>query len=282
MRTTFCMMLVSLVLVTSSCDYSGNDQKETPGWKLVWSDEFNYSGCPDPKKWTAETGGHGWGNNELQYYTDKIENAKVENGVLKIIALKNPYGNNSWTSARLVTNQKGDWTYGRIVVRAKIPSGKGTWSAIWMLPSIRNDGNNSWPDNGEIDIMEHVGKIPGRIHYSALTKDYNHAIGTQKIHSTVISDCSTAFHDYSIEWGPEKIDFYIDRSDNSPLPYFTFINEHLGWTKWPFYKNFHLVLNVAIGGSWGGEKLIPGFLLLQWKLIMFVFINTKNKFTIAF
>jgi beta-glucanase (GH16 family) len=215
--------------------------------KLVWHDEFNYHGLPDPAKWNYDTGGHGWGNQELQYYTDKkIANARVDNGYLVIEARKESRGKNNYTSARLVTKGKADWRYGRIDVRAKLPKGVGTWPAIWML------GSNTplvWPDDGEIDIMEHVGFDQGVIHASIHCKKYYHSIGTQKTAVTAIADCSEAFHVYSLDWNAENITMLVDDK-----PYFTFKNEHSGRNAWPFDKPMHLLLNIAVGGSWGGQK----------------------------
>jgi beta-glucanase (GH16 family) len=215
--------------------------------KLVWSDEFNNKGLPDSTKWGYDVGGNGWGNHELQYYTDKkLSNARVENGYLVIEAKKEAIGKNTYSSARLVTKGKYDFTYGHIDVRAKLPKGLGTWPAIWMLGSSTP---LKWPDDGEIDIMEHVGYNQGVIHASAHTRKYFHSIGTQKTATTSLPDCSEAFHVYSLDWDAESITMLIDNK-----PYFTFKNEHSGKEAWPFDKPFHLLLNVAVGGDWGGQK----------------------------
>lgn len=214
---------------------------------LVWSDEFDYTGLPAASKWTCEEGGNGWGNNELQYYTmNRTQNARVENGVLIIEALKESYSGRDYTSARLVSTNKGDWLYGRIEARAKVPGGKGTWPAIWLLPTDWAYGN--WPSSGEIDIMEHVGYDPTHIFGTAHTAVYNSPMGTQKGSSVTGSDWETAFHVYAIEWSPTRIDFIVDDTK-----YYTFNNEG-GWQKWPFDQRFHCILNLAIGGSWGGAQ----------------------------
>lgn len=216
-------------------------------WKLVWSDEFDYTGLPDSTKWTAETGGHGWGNNELQYYTsNRKENARVQNGLLTIEAHKEQFEGKNYTSARLVTRGKGDWQYGKIEVRAKLPAGRGTWPAIWMLGSTQP---YNWPDDGEIDIMEHVGYNHGYIHGSVHTKKYYHSIGTQKTDTTFIPDCAENFHVYSLEWTKDKISIAVDGKT-----FFTFSNEKTGYGAWPFDNKMHLLLNVAVGGHWGGAK----------------------------
>lgn len=215
--------------------------------KLVWRDEFNYKGLPNPAKWGYDTGGHGWGNHELQYYTyQKSSNARVENGNLVIEAKKEKTGKNLYSSARLLTKGKGDWTYGHIDIRAKLPKGLGTWPAIWMLASKTP---LKWPDDGEIDIMEHVGYKQDTIHASVHCKKYYHKIGTQKTSTITVPDCSEAFHVYSLDWDAETITVLVDNQ-----PYFTFKNEHSDRTAWPFDKPFHLLLNIAVGGDWGGQK----------------------------
>ena len=237
----YCLLPFAFCLFVSSC------QSQTKDWKLIWSDEFNYSGLPDSTKWNYDIGGHGWGNNELQFYTSKRkENARVENGKLIIEAIREKWENKDYTSARLVTKGKGDWKYGKIEVSAKIPSGLGTWPAIWML-GTKNPFN--WPDDGEIDIMEHVGFDQGRIHGSVHTKKYNHVIGTQKTAQTMVPDCSDAFHVYSVEWDAEHVSIAIDGKS-----YFNFKNEHSGYDAWPFDNKLHLLLNIAVGGNWGGQK----------------------------
>lgn len=221
--------------------------KQGKEWKLIWSDEFNYKGLPDTGKWTAETGGHGWGNNELQYYTaGRQENARVENGNLVIEAKKEDWKDMKYTSARLITKGNGDWQYGKIEVRARLPKGLGTWPAIWML------GSNTplmWPDDGEIDIMEHVGFHQGFIHGSVHCKKYYHVIGTQKTDTIEVKDCSEQFHEYSVEWNKDSVKVAVDGN-----VYFRFGNEHSGYEAWPFDNKMHLLLNIAVGGNWGGQK----------------------------
>jgi beta-glucanase (GH16 family) len=218
---------------------------QTKNLQLVWSDEFNYSGYPDSTKWSYDVGGHGWGNDELEYYTkNRMENARVENGMLTIEARKEAYNEMNYTSARLVTKGKGDWLYGRVEVRAKLPKGKGTWPAIWMLS--RDWAYGGWPESGEIDIMEHVGYDPDVIHFSTHCKDYYFKIGTQKTSVIRMPRTDSIFYTYAMEWYPDRIEGYVDDS-----LYFTVKNEHQGWTKWPFDKPFYLILNIAVGGSWG-------------------------------
>ncbi len=172
------IVLLFAIAVITSCN--NNNTEPSPGadtLKLSWSDEFNYSGLPDSTLWNYDTGGHGWGNNELQYYTyRRLENARVENGNLVIEARREPWLGSQYTSTRLVTKGKGEWQYGRVEVRARIPSGLGTWPAIWMLGAT---DPLEWPDDGEIDIMEHVGFNQGYIHSSIHSKKYHQVIVTQ-------------------------------------------------------------------------------------------------------
>ncbi len=215
--------------------------------ELIWNDEFNYTGKPDSMKWAHQIGGNGWGNQELQYYTDRIENSFVQDGKLYIKAIKEEYSGNKYTSARLNSLHEDSWKYGRFEVSAKLPSGVGTWPAIWMLPS--DWVYSGWPASGEIDIMEHVGYNQGIIHGTVHTEAYNHTKGTQKgglIESETVSD---TFHVYAVEWSREKIDFFFDS-----IKYFTFYNEHESYAEWPFDQSFYYLLNIAIGGTWGGAQ----------------------------
>lgn len=215
--------------------------------KLVWSDEFDYTGLPDSTKWSYDTGNHGWGNNELQYYTaQREENARVSDGVLRINVLREDYKGSKFTSARLVTKNKGDWKYGRLEIQAKMPKGVGVWPAIWMLPTDWEYGD--WPKSGEIDIMEHVGYLPDSVFGTVHTEAYNHTIGTQKTKNTFRKDLASAFHVYALEWDEDGIRIFIDKTQ-----YFKFTNEKRSSREWPFDKRFHLLLNVAVGGTWGGK-----------------------------
>ena len=209
-KTTFIFLLVNIA----------NEYAVTK--TLVWSDEFNYTGLPDQTKWGYDTGGNGWGNNELEYYTEsRAENARVENGNLIIETRKEPFSNCNYTSARLVTRQKQDWLYGRIEVRAQLPKGRGLSPAIRMLPT---DGvYGTWPNSGEIDIMENVGYDTNRIYCTVHTQAYNHLLGTQKSNNTLVTDPAGTFHTYAIEWFEDHIDFFVD-SDTV----FTFNNEWTG------------------------------------------------------
>ena len=216
-------------------------------WELVWQDDFNYSGLPDSTKWDYDTEGNaaGWGNHEAQHYTklDK-DNAWVENGILKITARKEDQEGKNYTSARLIS--KVDWQYGKVEVKAKLPKARGTWSAIWMMPEGWSFKDGNWPDIGEIDIMEHVGHDLGIIHASAHSKDYQWQKNTQKTNTIQIPKVYEKFHSYILEWTPDVISCYVDEK-----LYFTYENEKLGESKWPYDKPFYLILNVAVGGAWG-------------------------------
>ena len=224
-------------------------------WELVWSDEFEYTGSPASESWGFETGHVR--NNEMQYYTDRLENVRVEDGQCIITALleagedslsSNPGTTDSVTSASINTFGKQDFLYGRLEVRAKIPSALGTWPAIWMLGI--NVGDLGWPDCGEIDIMENVGYDPDLIHANIHTKAYNHVIGTNKGNRIEVKDPWEDFHLYALEWYEDRMDFFMDDS-----LYFSFENDRTGNNDtWPFHKPHYLLLNLAYGGSWGGQQ----------------------------
>ncbi len=245
---------IQFILIALVVGFHNPTQADTK-WRLVWSDEFDYTGLPDSSRWSYDVGGHGWGNGEEQFYTqERMQNARVENDVLTIEARREYKEGRPYTSARLVTKGKGDWTYGRFEVRARLPSGRGTWPAIWMLASQNMYGQNYWPDNGEIDIMEHVGYDPDVVHATIHTLAFNHIMGTQRGAQLRVPKAREAFHTYSVEWTPEEIRAYVDTTH-----YYTFKNQRLGskqanFRQWPFDRPFHLILNVAVGGTWGGAQ----------------------------
>jgi beta-glucanase (GH16 family) len=266
---------------------SMSPQANAEDWQLVWSDEFDKPGLPDAGKWNYETGFVR--NHERQFYTRaRKENARVENGVLIIEARMEPYeapGSGpapskaagrgkrgrqraDYTSASLTTSGKAAWTYGRIEVRAKLPTGRGTWPAIWTLGT--NYGKSGWPACGEIDIMELVGFEPGIVHATVHTSQYNHVMHTDKGHKITIPDASQEFHRYAIEWDSKKIDFFVDSRK-----YFTFRNEGGGAGVWPFDTDQYLILNLAIGGDWGGQRGIDDGIFPQRFLIDYVRVYQK-------
>jgi beta-glucanase (GH16 family) len=219
--------------------------------KLVWSDEFDKNGQPDPEKWGYDVGtgcpNCGWGNNELQFYTDnRRENARIENGKLFVEARREKWDDRAYTSARLVSKNKGDWTFGRIEARLKCPVGRGTWPAFWMLPTDWKYGG--WPKSGEIDIMEHVGYVRDTVYGSAHTETYNHMKFTGSTGGIFVKNPETEFHVYAVEWHADRMDFFVDETK-----YHTFKNAQKTADEWPFDQPFHVILNLAVGGNWGGK-----------------------------
>jgi beta-glucanase (GH16 family) len=250
----------------------GTVDNSTGNYELVWSDEFSYTGLPDSKKWSYDTDGNasGWGNNEAQYYTNgQLKNSEVKDGYLYINAIKENVEGKKYTSARLITKSKGDWLYGKVEIRAKLPDGKGMWPAIWMLPTDWFYGG--WPASGEIDIMENVGYDPYKIVASAHTQSYNHVQGTQKNATINIPDCYTEFHNYILEWEANEYRVYVDDK-----LYFTFSNEGKGFPVWPFDKRFHLLLNVAVGGNWGGAQGIDDTIFPRTMVVDYVRVYQKK------
>jgi len=232
-------------------------QNNLEGWELIWSDEFD---APDgtrinPAKWTAELGGDGWGNQEKQLYTQRPENATIEKGALVIRALKESlagsrcwYGPCEYTSARLNTQAKFEQKYGRFEAKIQVPGGRGTWPAFWMLGS--NVVEHSWPDCGEIDIMENIGKEPSTVHGTVHGPGYSGARGIGAAHSLDHqARMADAYHVFAIEWNPESIRWFVDDQ-----MYHTVSASALPKGKpWVFDQPFFLLLNLAIGGVWPGD-----------------------------
>jgi len=213
-------------------------------WTPVFSDEFSTAGALDPDKWGYEIGFIR--NHEAQYYTSRSENVRVEDGMLVIEARKEPYNGYAYTSASVETRHRFEFTYGRVEVRAKIPTGKGTWPAIWTLGS--NIDTVGWPTCGEIDIMENVGfEPPTLIHGTVHTAAYNTLLGNQKTATVTVANASQDFHVYAMEWYPDRIDLFIDGRK-----YLTYQNDGTGVRVWPFDLSQYLKINLAIGGDWGG------------------------------
>ena len=226
-------------------------------WNLIWNEEFSGQEL-DNSKWNILRWRPGWVNNELQAYTNRDTNLYFKDGYLVIRALVEPgyfdedYLGNSYnsdyTSGRINTAGKFNKTYGRYDIRAKLPKGRGSWPAIWMLgENISTDG---WPYCGEIDIMEHVGYEDDIIHGSIHTETFNHSLNTQKSGSTIVNTATDSFHVYSLEWTPNYLRFLVDND-----PYFFVYNDSEGNTsKWPFDNPHYIILNLAVGGDWGGVQ----------------------------
>ena len=215
------------------------------GLNLVWSDEFSGKTI-NPLVWNYDIGGSGWGNNELEYYTNSSKNAFVTNGYLVIEARKETYKTNNYTSARLLSKDKKSFTYGRIDFRAKLPKGQGIWPALWMLGS--NISTKSWPACGEIDIMELLGHEPqktyGTIHWGAAGGPSTHIGGNYLLNSQTFSD---SFHVFSLLWETNKLSFLIDN-----IPFFSADKSQVNGD-YPFDKPFFFIMNVAVGGNWPGN-----------------------------
>lgn len=237
-------------------------------WSLVWADEFNQEEI-DTTKWTYDVGNWGWGNDELQYYTaNRKENARIENNNLIIEARKADMGE-KWTSARLTTRGKVSFLYGKIEFRAKVPPYKGNWAAGWTLGNDYVD-ELSWPYCGEIDILESVGYEMddatgnGIAHASAHSGARYFKLGNQPTNTVAVFNMNSEYHTYSVEWSPKEIKVLVD--DN---PYF-YYNDKSSELSWPFSKPQNLILNLTIGGGWGGVKGMDEMITSQKMIIDYV------------
>lgn len=250
-------------------------------WVMVWQDEFSEDGAVDKNLWSHETGGSGFGNQEAQFYTDSTSNSYVSNGNLVIKAKKETIGSNEYSSAKLVSKNMGDWKYGKFEIRAKLPTGKGMWPAIWMLPKESVYG--AWPKSGEIDIVENVGFEPDIIHWNTHTESFNHTLGTNKGDKATFTSPTPSedFHVYATEWYEDKIEFFVDG-----VEYFQFDKLAGGYKSWPFDQEFYLILNIAVGGSWGGLQGIDNAIFPQEMLIDYVRvyenIAVANQYTLNY
>lgn len=235
-------------------------KKPASGYHLVWDDEFDYNGAPDPQKWTYDLGNHQWANNELQAYTNQAENVFVKDGTLTIQAIKKQDGDKQYTSARLNTYGLHSWQYGLFEFRVKLPKGKGSWPAVWMISDAGRQGT-AWPRCGEIDIVEYVGKKERELLFSLHSEGHNHQRHDRKQYTSFVDyeGLSDSFHDYTMEWTPDFIEFLVDgnslcrynKSDDS---------EDQSEISWPFDQPFFLILNIAVGGNLGGpvdESAMP-------------------------
>ncbi|MGN6510689.1 MAG: carbohydrate-binding protein [Chitinophaga sp.] len=235
---------VASYTVKGNAVFDGN-----PNWTMIYNDEFNIDGVPDRSKWTVDPQPKGWINGEQQVYTDSThDNARVRNGDLVITGKRdfpNGISTEPWSSARVISQNKMDFLYGKVEVRAKLPKARGSWPAIWMMPTSSVYGG--WPKSGELDIMEHIGNQLGRVMSTVHTQNSNWTNGGHLTGSRNFSDAHTAYHVYSLEWAPDSLVFTFDS-----LHIFTYVNPHTDWKDWPFDQKFHIVLNLAIGGGMGG------------------------------
>lgn len=244
--------VVELVVMKSNQGISDEQTvtitKDDPDYNpnLVWAEEFNYTGSPDPSQWNMEIGGGGWGNNELQYYTNYQTNAMVENGVLTITARQESVGGYNYTSSRMTTQDKFDFKYGRIEARMKLPYGQGIWPAFWMLGA--NFASVGWPACGEIDIMELVGGTDGdntvhsTCHWDNGGSNANYGQG-YTLPTGIFAD---EFHVFAVEWNASQIVAYVD-----DIRYFTISITPPALSE--FHENFFIIMNVAVGGNWPGS-----------------------------
>ena len=235
------------VALSGTSDTRSETVKFDPaGWTLAWAEEFDRNGAPDPAWWEPEQGYVR--NREAQYYTaGRRENARVEGGVLVIEARRDDWQGRTITSASLTTRGKRSFLYGRIEVRAKIPTGRGTWPAVWTLGD--NMPEAGWPACGEIDILENVGFEPGKIHANIHCAAYNHTKRNGKGRGITVKEPWADFHVYAVEWYADRLDFFYDDTR-----YFTYRKESDDPAAWPFATPHYLLLNLAIGGAWGGQK----------------------------
>jgi len=267
MKTLFCILMGVTLL-------AGCAQAQAPaGYHLVWSDEFDHGAQPDPGKWRYDTWRNkdGWWNNEAQYYSaNRLENARIEDGHLVIEVRREDlsnlpdFGGQKYSSARLITDGKAEWTYGFFDIRAKLPCNRGGWPAIWLM------GQN-WPKGGEIDIMEQLGFDPATVYGTAHTP-WSVAHNTPSGAEAKISEPCTAFHNYQVEWTPDAVIFLLDgkayhtyRKPENPTP-----------ETWPFDRPEYLLLNVAVGGGWAGQKGIDDAALPAHMEVDYVRVYQKN------
>ncbi len=249
-------------------------QTKGKNWEIAWADEFDSKEI-DTTKWTFDFGNWGWGNHELQYYTrNRPENARIENGHLIIEARKNDMGS-PWTSARLTTRGKVGFVYGKIVFRAKVPAGKGNWAAGWTLGDNYVD-ELSWPYCGEIDILESVGYEMndatgnGIAHASVHNGAYYFKLGNQPTATTPVKNMNTEFHTYALEWTPQDIKIFVDGRH-----YFTYSDNSTPLT-WPFDKPQNIILNLAMGGGWGGAQGMDHSITSQKMIVDYVRVYQKK------
>jgi beta-glucanase (GH16 family) len=246
------VLFIVTLLVTSitTLKLHADPAEALPGsWQMVWSDEFNQpnDSKPDPTKWGYDTGGSGYGNNEREYYTDRTNNVRIEDGKLVIEALQQNFRGKHYTSGRILTQGKYAWTYGIFEARIKIPRGQGIWPAFWLLGTSIT--SNSWPDCGEIDIMENIGREPGTVHGTMHGPGYSGAHGIGKPVSlpgeAVVAD---DFHIFAVDCEPGIVTWFMDGKK-----YFSITPADLPTgTRWVFDKPKFVLLNLAVGGFWPG------------------------------
>lgn len=259
LRTQLAFAVAALCLFACTAPPPATPAPE--GWRCCWSDEFDHDGAPDPQHWDYEVGRVR--NQELQYYTaDRPANARVEDGNLVIEAIREPFDGATHTSASLITKGKAGFTHARIEVRARLPEGRGVWPAIWLLGT--DIDQVGWPACGEVDIMEYVGFDQDAIFHNVHCADYNHTRGNGRGTRVPLHAPYGDFHVYAVEWDRERMRFFLDGDET-----FAVDNDHTGAGAWPFDQPLYLILNLAVGGSWGGqqgvdESIFPQRLVIDW------------------
>lgn len=272
MRKLVLNLIVLLLLSNCSEDKSNTNEDDIPemnGYDLVWNDEFDTTSL-DTSKWEYQTGDGsaygipGWGNNELQFYTNASRNISIEDGILKIRALDESFGGKNYTSARIRTSGKvgANWKYGLFVARIKLPKGRGLWPAFWMLPENPSIG---WPMSGEIDIMEMVAHetniVHGTVHFG---QPWPNNSSSGRAYQLEQGEFIDNFHEFMVIWEEDEISWYVDN-----FKYFQVTPPTLVPQAWPFNdNNFHLLLNMAVGGNWPGSPdantVFPQVLEVDW------------------
>ena len=254
-------VLLSLMLLLAGC-FEDDMQTVANFTELTLEEEFDSDGAPNSAVWGFDigTGINGWGNNELQYYTDRAENVTVQNGVLLITAQREDFEGSAYTSARLITKDKFDQQYGRFEARIRLPYGQGIWPAFWMLGA--DIDSNPWPGAGEIDIMEYRGQNPTVLVGSVHGPGYSGGNAISKEYELPNDRFDTGFHVFGIEWGPQYINFYVD-----DVLYNQITPEDVTGD-WVFNKPFYLLINLAVGGTFVGppnqETVFPQTMLIDY------------------
>lgn len=254
------LFFLAIVLLMAGCE--DDTQTVVNLEQLVMADEFDTDGAPDSELWSFEigTGENGWGNNELQYYTDRTENVEVRNGMLLITARRENFEGSSYTSARMITKGKFEQTYGRFEARMRLPYGQGMWPAFWMLGA--DIDTNPWPGAGEIDIMEYRGQEPTVVLGSVHGPGYSGGNAVTKRYDLLNDRFDTGFHVFGIEWGEDYVNYYVD-----DVLYNQITPDDVDG-EWVFDKPFYLLINLAVGGSFVGspnsETVFPQTMLVDY------------------
>ncbi len=272
MKTSFfCVVTITLAVGFLGCE---NDDTQTVArlTTLVWEDNFDIDGAPDPNRWGydlgdgTEQGLPGWGNGELQYYTDRPENATIQNGVLLITAREESFEGFEYTSARLLTKDLFEQQYGRFEARIRLPFGQGIWPAFWMLGADVDE--NPWPAAGEIDIMEYRGQEPNILIGSVHGPGYNGGDAISKEYTLENDRFDTGFHIFGVEWGPDFINYYVDDVLYNQITPEDIEEETDGEGVWVFNKPFFILMNLAVGGNFVGppnaETQFPQTMLIDY------------------